>query len=431
MSEAINTITARRKDLYIRPGVDGKFSVEVLNDDGTAGSVAGYTPVFTIYERDGTAKLTLAEGSGITAVAANKWEVAWNANQVNFKGDYSCIFRVAEKTQWLFGRAYLTDNHDGASTSDIVVSVGNNVNLAITVIGGSNDGGDGTDTKKVLTTSLDTTEKFLADALDNTGNVQFTKVDTAGNITIKGNVDLSGKVDKVTGKSLILDTLITKLENIQDNYRGYYLTEAALNTAHPAPDAGSWANVEATDTVWVWDNDTLTWVNTDSNSMGDMLKATYDPQNIAGDAFARAKHTGEQGIGTITGLQAGLDGKEVKTGFVALSSVAGIQVPLGKKQLYYNHEITAAGTQAFSFDATATYEQAWVASHFVITNSYTADETRTFPSGWYVRSSVETADGSYATGTLTIVAGKTVEVNIINTGSKKIVRIDSIGDVIV
>lgn len=40
---------------------------------------------------------------------------------------------------------------------------------------------------------------------------------------------------------------------------------------------------------------------------GDMLSAIYDPQGIGADAFARANHTGEQDISTITGLQTALD----------------------------------------------------------------------------------------------------------------------------
>lgn len=40
---------------------------------------------------------------------------------------------------------------------------------------------------------------------------------------------------------------------------------------------------------------------------GDMLKSVYDPNNHETDAFARANHTGEQAISTVTGLQAALD----------------------------------------------------------------------------------------------------------------------------
>lgn len=42
---------------------------------------------------------------------------------------------------------------------------------------------------------------------------------------------------------------------------------------------------------------------------GDMAAAVYDPQAIAGDAFARANHTGTQAISTVTNLQTSLDGK--------------------------------------------------------------------------------------------------------------------------
>lgn len=45
---------------------------------------------------------------------------------------------------------------------------------------------------------------------------------------------------------------------------GWYATEAALTTAHPTAEAGDWAIVGSTDTVWVWDTDTSAWVDTDT-----------------------------------------------------------------------------------------------------------------------------------------------------------------------
>lgn len=42
---------------------------------------------------------------------------------------------------------------------------------------------------------------------------------------------------------------------------------------------------------------------------GDMQISTYDPQNVSGDAFLRANHTGTQAIATISGLQTALDDK--------------------------------------------------------------------------------------------------------------------------
>lgn len=53
----------------------------------------------------------------------------------------------------------------------------------------------------------------------------------------------------------------------------------------------------------------LDGLGSDSQGAGDMAAAIYDPQGVAADAFDRANHTGGQGIGTVTGLQAALDGK--------------------------------------------------------------------------------------------------------------------------
>lgn len=46
--------------------------------------------------------------------------------------------------------------------------------------------------------------------------------------------------------------------------KGYYATQAALEEAYPTGEAGDWAIVGATDTVWVWDTDTSAWVDTDT-----------------------------------------------------------------------------------------------------------------------------------------------------------------------
>ena len=46
--------------------------------------------------------------------------------------------------------------------------------------------------------------------------------------------------------------------------KGYYATQAALEEAYPTAEAGDWAIVGATDTVWVWDEDGSAWVDTDT-----------------------------------------------------------------------------------------------------------------------------------------------------------------------
>ena len=44
---------------------------------------------------------------------------------------------------------------------------------------------------------------------------------------------------------------------------GYYATQAALEEAYPTAEAGDWAIVGATDTVWIWDTDNSEWVDSD------------------------------------------------------------------------------------------------------------------------------------------------------------------------
>lgn len=46
---------------------------------------------------------------------------------------------------------------------------------------------------------------------------------------------------------------------------GYYETPDALRAAHPTGQAGNWAIVGSTDTIWVWDTDTNDWVDSHGN----------------------------------------------------------------------------------------------------------------------------------------------------------------------
>ena len=45
---------------------------------------------------------------------------------------------------------------------------------------------------------------------------------------------------------------------------GYFATVQALQEAYPTAEAGDWAIVGATDTVWIWDEDTSAWVDSDT-----------------------------------------------------------------------------------------------------------------------------------------------------------------------
>jgi len=44
---------------------------------------------------------------------------------------------------------------------------------------------------------------------------------------------------------------------------GYFATPAALEEAYPTAEAGDWAIVGSTDTVWLWDSDNSEWVDSD------------------------------------------------------------------------------------------------------------------------------------------------------------------------
>lgn len=46
--------------------------------------------------------------------------------------------------------------------------------------------------------------------------------------------------------------------------KGYYATPEALREAYPTAESGDWAIVGSTDTVWVWDEDSTDWVDTDT-----------------------------------------------------------------------------------------------------------------------------------------------------------------------
>ena len=45
--------------------------------------------------------------------------------------------------------------------------------------------------------------------------------------------------------------------------KGYYATPQAIQEAYPTAEAGDFAIVGSTDTVWIWDEDTSDWVDSD------------------------------------------------------------------------------------------------------------------------------------------------------------------------
>lgn len=72
----------------------------------------------------------------------------------------------------------------------------------------------------------------------------------------KGYVTIDGKKQRVI--------LTADIGGGGDQHNlGYYATQSALEEAHPTAEAGDWAIVGSTDTVWVWDSDNTRWVDSD------------------------------------------------------------------------------------------------------------------------------------------------------------------------
>lgn len=89
----------------------------------------------------------------------------------------------------------------------------------------------------------------------------------------------------IDGKVIVSGSNITYAGDDLNN-KGFYATGSALSTAFPTGVDGWYAVVGATDSVWVWDDDTTAWVDSGSGfTAGGMLVATYDPTGVADDCF--------------------------------------------------------------------------------------------------------------------------------------------------
>lgn len=75
------------------------------------------------------------------------------------------------------------------------------------------------------------------------------------------------------------------------NDKGYFADLTALNTAYPTGSNGWYAVLWSTDTIWIWDSGTSAWVDSWAwwSWSGDMMKSTYDVDNIWLDIFQYAR----------------------------------------------------------------------------------------------------------------------------------------------
>lgn len=110
----------------------------------------------------------------------------------------------------------------------------------------------------------------------------------------KGYVTVDGKKHRVV--------LTATIAGGGDQHNlGYYATQAALEEAYPTAEAGDWAIVGATDTVWIWDTDNSEWIDSDqkgqvtsvNNQTGDVTLTIPDAVQYSTIPTASADNLGD------------------------------------------------------------------------------------------------------------------------------------------
>jgi hypothetical protein len=101
--------------------------------------------------------------------------------------------------------------------------------------------------------------------------------------------ELDKKVDKEEGKQLSQENFTTafmqKLSQLDNNFKGYFLTEEQIADAVENPAMGNYVLVKLNDSSTVFFYDGTEWKDTGSSSLGDMMAVIYDPSGVAGDVF--------------------------------------------------------------------------------------------------------------------------------------------------
>lgn len=82
---------------------------------------------------------------------------------------------------------------------------------------------------------------------------------------------------------------------------GWYATPEALRTAHATAEAGDWAIVGSTDTVWIWDTDTNAWK--DSDQKGQVASVNGQTGTVVLTASDVGAATAAQGAKADTAVQ--------------------------------------------------------------------------------------------------------------------------------
>lgn len=138
--------------------------------------------------------------------------------------------------------------------------------------------------------------------------------------------------------------------------KGYYATPEALAEAEPIGEAGDWAIVGSTDTVWVWDEDSSAWVDTDTKGevTPDMIivKSATMPTASTTPAGAVYQYVGASDAnythGYIYENVATTTSSSATASQTTGSSLSDVAVVLAT----FETQITTSGSYAFTSDGT-------------------------------------------------------------------------------
>ncbi len=132
---------------------------------------------------------------------------------------------------------------------------------------------------------------------DNAANIQ-TAVDNIE--SIKGAPAAASRAEQAEANA---KKYANMAQQVSQGAVGFYENEAALKQAHPTGENGNWAIVGDTDSIWVWDNDSGTWLDTKTNiKLSEYYTKTESDNRFLGKQ-AKAADAEKLGGKTLSSLQ--------------------------------------------------------------------------------------------------------------------------------
>lgn len=144
-------------------------------------------------------------------------------------------------------------------------------------------------------------------------------------------------------RKITVASFVEIVEQLTRANKGYFETEAALNSTYPTGEGGWYAIVGATDTVWVWDIDTDTW--SDSGNGGVVLSVNGQTGTVVLTASDIDYNT-TVGL-TAVNVNAAID--ELKT--YVDTQVAGTPSGLFINEIRKGTHTVTVGTNTITFDS--------------------------------------------------------------------------------